>query len=113
MIITSVAVRNYRALEDLPIDLVGMTVLIGENSAGKSSLLQALAFFFEGGSLPPEDGCSRSPAGPVSMTVTAPPCWSTLSGAPSRSRVGASATLDSRSHGWSEIAATRATSRLL
>jgi putative ATP-dependent endonuclease of the OLD family len=48
MKLAQVHVRNFRCLEDVAIDLIDLTVLLGPNSAGKSSLLHALAFFFEG-----------------------------------------------------------------
>lgn len=69
MHIGSVRARNFRALEDASVDLAPMTLLIGENSTGKSSLLHALAFFFEGTALSPADVCSRSPGGTVSVEV--------------------------------------------
>ena len=37
-------IRNFKAIEDLTIEFTPMTVLIGENSCGKSTVLQALDF---------------------------------------------------------------------
>jgi len=48
MRLRTVNVKNYRCLADVSVDLGDMTALLGANSAGKSSLLHALAFFFEG-----------------------------------------------------------------
>jgi predicted ATPase len=48
-------VKNFRCLNDVTVDMGALTVLLGPNSAGKSSLLYALAFFFEGHELEPED----------------------------------------------------------
>ena len=42
MRITSVRVRNFRGIRDLRIDLDEVTVLIGENNSGKTSVLEAL-----------------------------------------------------------------------
>jgi putative ATP-dependent endonuclease of the OLD family len=48
MRLRTVNIKNYRCLADVSVDLGDMTALLGPNSAGKSSLLHALAFFFEG-----------------------------------------------------------------
>lgn len=48
MKLRTVSVRNYRCLKKVDIDIADLTVLLGPNSAGKSSLLQALEFFFDG-----------------------------------------------------------------
>jgi len=37
-------IRNFKAIEDLTIEFTPLTVLIGENSCGKSTVLQALDF---------------------------------------------------------------------
>lgn len=55
MKLQSVTVKNFRCLEDVTVDVDGLTILLGPNSAGKSSLLHALAFFFEGQDLEPAD----------------------------------------------------------
>jgi putative ATP-dependent endonuclease of OLD family len=66
--ITRVQIRNFRAheLTDLPLSQFGC--LIGENNAGKSSVLHALQFALEGGKLNRDDFHSLEDA--VSVTVT-------------------------------------------
>ncbi len=48
MRLTGLSITNYRALRDVTIPLSRFGCLIGENNAGKSSFLQALALFFSG-----------------------------------------------------------------
>ena len=48
-------IQNFRCLEDITIPLDDLTVLIGANGAGKSSVLRALDWFFNEGSLDLED----------------------------------------------------------
>jgi putative ATP-dependent endonuclease of the OLD family len=55
MKLRAVHVKNYRCLADVSVDMTDLTILLGPNSAGKSSLLHALAFFFEGDELEPAD----------------------------------------------------------
>jgi putative ATP-dependent endonuclease of the OLD family len=44
-----VTIKNYRCLEDIEITFSDITTLIGANGAGKSSVLRALDWFFNGG----------------------------------------------------------------
>jgi len=46
MRLKSLKVKNFRALRDLPIDFSNMTVIIGENDSGKTSIMLALEVFF-------------------------------------------------------------------
>lgn len=55
MKLSKVQVQNYRCLQDVTVDMTDLTVLLGPNSTGKSSLLHALAFFFGGTALEPAD----------------------------------------------------------
>lgn len=50
-----IQVRNYRCLRNMDVTLDDYTVLVGANGAGKSALLYALDWFFNGGTLTPED----------------------------------------------------------
>ncbi len=51
MKITHLRVENYKGLREIDIPLSRFSCLIGENNAGKSSVLQALALFFSGTAL--------------------------------------------------------------
>jgi predicted ATPase len=42
--LTSVTVRRFKRIEDLTVDLDDVTLLIGANNSGKSSILQAIHF---------------------------------------------------------------------
>lgn len=52
MLISHVAIENYRALRDVQLPVSRFACLIGENNAGKSSSMQALKLFFSGTKLP-------------------------------------------------------------
>lgn len=70
MRIKKVSIENYRCLHRLDLKMDDLTVLIGANSTGKSSVLRALRWFFEGGDLEPEDVCGLRPEATVSVSVT-------------------------------------------
>ena len=55
MRIQSIHIKNYRSLEDVRLELTDITVLLGSNGTGKSSILHALSWFFNGGDLESED----------------------------------------------------------
>lgn len=55
MRIAAVTIRNYRSLRDVTIQLDDYCVFIGANGAGKSSVLYALDWFFNGTALEPTD----------------------------------------------------------
>ena len=42
--IKKLTVKNFKVISNLSIDFTPLTVLIGENSCGKSTILQALDF---------------------------------------------------------------------
>src|ERR1700722_15893729 len=44
-----IAIKNYRCLEDVEIVFSDITTLIGANGVGKSSVLRALDWYFNGG----------------------------------------------------------------
>ncbi|MET8499508.1 ATP-dependent nuclease [Streptomyces microflavus] len=48
VLISNVKVQNYRGLRDLSLPVSPFGCIIGENNAGKSSILQALDIFFSG-----------------------------------------------------------------
>jgi putative ATP-dependent endonuclease of the OLD family len=48
MRLTRISIKNYKALRDIDIPLSRFACIIGENNAGKSSLLQAARLFVEG-----------------------------------------------------------------
>lgn len=68
--IQKVSIENYRCLHHVELEIDDLTVLIGANSTGKSSMLRALAWFFEGGDLEPEDVCGLKPNATVAVDVT-------------------------------------------
>lgn len=45
---TELQIQNYRGLQNVAIPMSSFGCLIGENNAGKSSVLQAIALFFSG-----------------------------------------------------------------
>ena len=50
MTIKSLVLKNFRAYKDIKIDFdSNMNVIIGQNDIGKSTILEALDIFFEGG----------------------------------------------------------------
>lgn len=62
------SVKNYRALRDVEVPLSKFCCLIGENNAGKSSVLQALSLFFTGSKLTPINYYNA--AEPIRIAVT-------------------------------------------
>ena len=55
MRIARIHVVNFRRPKDLSMTLDDVTVLVGANGTGKSTLPYALRWFFEGGQLAPVD----------------------------------------------------------
>lgn len=47
MQIRSVAIKKYKAISDLKIEIESVTALMGGNNAGKSTILRAISLFFE------------------------------------------------------------------
>ncbi len=43
MNVSDIRIRNFRGIKDLSVEFGEVTVLIGENNAGKTSVLDALA----------------------------------------------------------------------
>lgn len=48
MRLAKIEVENFRCLDDVAVDLDDVTILVGANGSGKSSLLRALDWFFSG-----------------------------------------------------------------
>lgn len=55
MRITRIEIQNYRCLKALDLEVDAYTALVGANGAGKSSVLYALDWFFNGGELSESD----------------------------------------------------------
>ncbi len=71
MIVESVTVRRYRAIEEATLHLGGVTYLVGRNGAGKSTFLNALAAFFGGLPVTGEDDFHRHQIdAPIEIAVT-------------------------------------------
>lgn len=68
MRISHVSIKNYRCLEHIELDVDDYTALIGVNGAGKSSVLYALDWFFNGRDLD-EDDISRNVDDAASVQV--------------------------------------------
>lgn len=63
-------IRGFRCLEDVSLGFDDLTILLGGNSTGKSTVLRALKFFFEGDKLEAEDAYGRTGQGTVSVQLT-------------------------------------------
>lgn len=70
MRISQIAVRNFRCLDDIDLSLDPVTVLVGANGTGKSSVLHAVAWFFDGGQLELADIGGDADTGTVAVGVT-------------------------------------------
>lgn len=63
-------IRGFRCLEEVDLGFDDLTILLGANSTGKSTVLRALKFFFEGDKLEAEDAYGRTGDGTVSVQLT-------------------------------------------
>jgi hypothetical protein len=72
MRLAGVNIVNFRCLRDLKLEFDDVTVLVGANSTGKSSVLHALGWLFHGYPLHPEDvwGSENDATVAVSATFT-------------------------------------------
>jgi len=70
LVIQSISVRNFRSIDHLDIDLERLTVLLGANSAGKSTVIRALEWFFDGERLDLDDVRDRDPELVVAVRIT-------------------------------------------
>jgi putative ATP-dependent endonuclease of OLD family len=57
MKISRIEVKNYRSLKDVTVDVADYAALVGANGSGKSSILYALDWFFNGRALAASDVC--------------------------------------------------------
>jgi putative ATP-dependent endonuclease of OLD family len=63
MKVSNVFVQNYRSLKHVELAVDDYTAFVGANGSGKSSVLYALQWFYEGGALEAEDICAyQAPA---------------------------------------------------
>ena len=70
MRLQSVHIRNYRSLQDVQLELTNLTILLGSNGTGKSSILSALNWFFNGGDLETDDITAGLGDKTISVEVT-------------------------------------------
>ncbi len=64
-------IKNFRCLRDTIVDFDDLTIMIGANGTGKSSILHALDFFFHGDPLEAED-VFASGLGPIPEGLRSP-----------------------------------------
>jgi putative ATP-dependent endonuclease of OLD family len=70
VIVDSVVIKNFRAIAEVALDLDALTILLGANSAGKSSVIKALEWFFGELEIQPEDVRDHDESRSVSVRVT-------------------------------------------
>jgi hypothetical protein len=72
MRIVSAHIQRFRCLHDVTVEFDNLTVMIGANGSGKSSVLHGLNWFFGGSALEPEDlsGCEPDATASVSVTFS-------------------------------------------
>ncbi|MEU7092603.1 ATP-dependent nuclease [Kitasatospora aureofaciens] len=70
MRISQLVIRNFRGIRELTLPMSSFGCIIGENNAGKSTVLQALDVFFNGPSLKPTDYYDHSASLQVEVTLT-------------------------------------------
>lgn len=70
MRIERIHIKNYRSLHDVELEFTDVTVLLGSNGTGKSSVLTALDWFFIGGDLEDDDITAGVGRQAISVEVT-------------------------------------------
>lgn len=71
MRLVRVKISNYRAIQDLEVDLDQQTTFVGGNGVGKSCILKAIDRFFSSGSnVSIEDFHNRNTADPIDIALT-------------------------------------------
>lgn len=69
MKLAKLKVKNFRCYQnELEVSFEDLTAIIGRNDVGKSSLMDALAIFFEEGKIEKSDGCVSGNLGDVQIT---------------------------------------------
>ncbi len=94
MRIARVEIRNFRSLEKVDLQFEDVTVLVGANGTGKSSVLHALDWFFAGGPLGEEDVTGKDLGRTTSVAVTFTDCSDADRAALRRYVVGDEATFE-------------------
>ena len=70
MQISNVYIRNFRAINELSIDLYSLSSLIGANNCGKSTIFKAIDLFFEaGGKIGIDDFHRNNTAEPIEVSI--------------------------------------------
>lgn len=71
MKILSVKITNFRCLKEVEIPLNDMTVFVGRNGTGKSSILKAIDIFYDlRADISEEDFCNRNTDDPIEIGLT-------------------------------------------
>ena len=70
MVIESVLIKNFRSIDELSLDFDELTVLLGANSAGKSTVIKALEWFFGEAEISNEDVRDKQADLELSVRVT-------------------------------------------
>lgn len=69
MQIISTTIGHFRALKNCSVAFADSTILVGQNGAGKSTVLQALRYFFDASASPTASDACYGSEDPVSVTV--------------------------------------------
>ncbi|MFV8578029.1 ATP-dependent nuclease, partial [Ralstonia pseudosolanacearum] len=75
MKVTAFRIQNYRSIEDTgwcPLSRDGVTVLVGQNESGKTSILDALSITFSSRTMTEDDKRAGAPFPTISMKIECP-----------------------------------------
>jgi len=70
MRITKARIKNYKALRDIEIPLQNLSILIGQNDAGKTSVLNAIEAFFKGKKLKENEWNNQHKDEPIEIELS-------------------------------------------